>query len=172
MGVFYPRSPSTMSTPCSVAEDPTSAKRRRDQLGDAAVATVGKHATMLLAKRLDARAAVVHRVVAIAGTTRDGDDSQIASPDDDLRVTRPAIVLRTSSPSMVARRDQRAIDDPRVATVPANVGSAERSEPRCHRGDDPVRCRLGDRKAGGDLADREVGSQRGARDQDALRERA
>ena len=86
-GVFDPGPPSTMSTPRSVAQDPTSAKYRRDELGDTAVAAVGKDATMLLAERLDARTAVVHRVVAVAGTTcGSGGDPQIASADDDLGI--------------------------------------------------------------------------------------
>jgi hypothetical protein len=64
-GVLDPCSTSMMSTPCSVAQDPVPAKRRRDELGDAAVGTVGEDATVLLAERLDVRASVVHRVVAV-----------------------------------------------------------------------------------------------------------
>jgi hypothetical protein len=59
-----------MSTPRAVAYDPASAKDRRDELGDATVATVGKDAPMLLAEHLDGRAAVMERVVAVAWTTR------------------------------------------------------------------------------------------------------
>jgi hypothetical protein len=51
--VLDPCSPPAMSTPRAVAQDPSSAKHRRDELGDAAVAAVGEDATMLLAERLD-----------------------------------------------------------------------------------------------------------------------
>jgi hypothetical protein len=80
-GVLDPGSTSTMSAPCSVAQDPVRAKRRRDELGDAAVGTVGEDATVLLAERFDVRASVVHRVVAVAWTTRDGElaDGEIGS---------------------------------------------------------------------------------------------
>jgi len=112
-GVFYPRSSTTMSTPCSVAQDPTSAKRRRDQLGDATVAAIGKDATMLLAECLDARASVVYGAVAVAWTARrGGGNPQIASADEDLRVAGRPIVLRAGRPTMVPGRDQRAIDHP------------------------------------------------------------
>jgi hypothetical protein len=115
----------------------------------------------------------MHRIVAVTWTTRGGgDDPQIASADQDLRVTRPAVVLGTGRPSMIAGRDQRAIDHPRFAPICGAVLGAERSESWCHRRDDPMRRGLRDREAGGELADREVGSQRGTRDQDALRERA
>src|SRR5882672_9008664 len=93
--VLDPGSTSTMSAPRSVAQEPVTAKYRRDELGDSAIATVGKDAPMLLAERLDVRAAIVHRAVAVAGTIRgDGDDPQIASADDNLRVAGPAVVLR------------------------------------------------------------------------------
>jgi hypothetical protein len=82
-------------------------------IGDAAVAAVGERATMPLAERRDARAAVVHGVVAVAWTTRGGgDDPQIASADENLCIARPPVVLRTSRTSMVSGRDQRAIDHP------------------------------------------------------------
>src|ERR1700704_3173452 len=88
--VFDPGSTSTMSTPRSVAQDLASTKHRRDELGDAAVAAVGESATMPLAERRDARAAVVHGVVAVAWTTRGGgDDPQIASADENLCIARP-----------------------------------------------------------------------------------
>ena len=48
-GVLDPGSTSTMAAPCSVSKDPVPAKRRRDELGDSAVSTVGEHATVLLA---------------------------------------------------------------------------------------------------------------------------
>jgi hypothetical protein len=124
-GVLDPGSTSTMATPCSVSQDPVSAKPRRDELGDSAVSTVGEHATMLLAKRLDVRSAVVHRVVAVAWATCDRvDDSQIAPADQDLGVARPAVVLGTGRPSMVAGRDQRAIDHPRFGRSVGQLGAA------------------------------------------------
>jgi len=172
-GVLDPGSASTMATPGSVAQDPVSPERRRDELGDSAVPTVGEHATVLLTKRFDVRAAVVHRVVAVAGTTGVcGDDSQIASADQDLGVTRPAVVLGTGRASMVAGRNQRAIDHPRFAPVRGAALGGERGESWGHRRNDPMRRGLRDREARSELSDREVGSQRGTRDQDALRERA
>ena len=171
--VLDPSSTSTMATPHSVAQDRVSAKRRRDELGDATVPTVGKNATMLLAEHRDARASVVHGVVAVAWTTwGGGSNPQIMSTDENLRVARPAIVLRAGRPTMVPCRDQRAIDHPRVASVLGAVLDAERGEPWGHRRDDPVHRGLRDRQCGGKLAHREVGSQRGTSDQDALRERA
>jgi hypothetical protein len=92
----------TMSTPRSVAQDLASAKHRRDELGETAIGAVGEGAAMRLAERLDVRVAVVHRVVAVAWTTRSGgDDPQVAPANEDLRVARPAIVLRASSLPMV-----------------------------------------------------------------------
>ena len=128
---------------------------------------------MLRAERIDARASVVHRVVAVPRAARGGSDNpQITSANEDLRVAGPPIVLRTGRPTMVPRRDQRAIDHPRFASVLGAVVGAERGEPWGHRRYDPVRRGLRDRKAGGELAHREVGSQRGTGDQDAMRERA
>jgi len=116
--VLDPSSTSTMATPHSVAQDRVSAKRRRDELGDATVPTVGKNATMLLAEHRDARASVVHGVVAVAWTTwGGGSNPQIMSTDENLRVARPAVILGTSRASMVTGRDQRAIDHPRFASV-------------------------------------------------------
>ena len=87
-------SASTMATPAPVAQDPVSAKHRRDELGDGTVSTVGQNATMLLAARFDGRASVVYRVVAVAWTTRgDGDDPKIASTDQYLGVAGIAVVL-------------------------------------------------------------------------------
>ena len=86
-GVLDARSAVAMATPRSIAHDPATAKHRCDELGYAAIATVGQDAAMLLAERLDRRTAVVDRVVAIAGPTgRGGDDPEIAPPDEDLRV--------------------------------------------------------------------------------------
>jgi len=93
-GVLDPGSTSTMSTPPVVAHDLVSAKHRCDELWDAPVSTVGQDATMLLAARFDGRASVVHRVVAVAWTTRSGgDDPKIASADQHLGVARVAVVL-------------------------------------------------------------------------------
>src|SRR6185295_7676894 len=76
-------STSTMSTPGSVAQNPVAAKRRGDELRDAAIAAIGKDATVLLAACLDARASVVYRVVAVAWTARrGGDNPQVASAED------------------------------------------------------------------------------------------
>ena len=63
-----PGSTATMSTPRSIAQDPVSAEDRGGELANAAVTAVGEDATMLLAERLDARASVVNRVVAVAWT--------------------------------------------------------------------------------------------------------
>ena len=89
-----PGSTSTMSAPPAVAQDLVSAKHRCDELGDGAVSTVGQYATMLRAARFDGRASVVHRVVAVTWTARDGgDDPKIAATDQDLCVAGVPIVL-------------------------------------------------------------------------------
>jgi hypothetical protein len=66
--VLDPCSPSSMSSPGTVAYDSIAVKPRGDELGHAAVATIREDAPVVLASRLDDSAAVVDRVVAMAGT--------------------------------------------------------------------------------------------------------
>lgn len=104
---------SAMATPRSVTYDPIRSKDGGNELGHAAIAAIGKDAPVLLAQRLEHRASVVNRIVAVAWATRGRcDDSQIGSPDEDLCIARPPVVLRLRGPRMIARWDERAIDDP------------------------------------------------------------
>lgn len=108
----------TVAAPGAVSEDTAALERRRNELGDPAVATVGKNAAVPLAEVLDLRATIVHRIVAIAGTTGDrSDDPEIASTREDLRVARPAVVLGPRSSRMVACRNERAVHDPGIASI-------------------------------------------------------
>jgi hypothetical protein len=173
--VLDPGSTPTMSTPCSVAQDSVPAKHRRDELGDRAVGAVGENATMLLAERLDVRAAVVHWIVAVTWTARGGGgDPQIASAsaDQDLRVTRPAVVLGPGQPvdghgSGSAYRRAPTI---RVGPWGGSECRARRAVVSSSRRSDALRTSRSrsSRRARGSR----VGSQRGTGDQDALRERA
>ncbi|HEY5933616.1 MAG TPA: hypothetical protein VIU61_03245, partial [Kofleriaceae bacterium] len=67
--VFDARSPASMPPPVDVAKYTTASKSRRDKVRDTAVATIGEHATVIVAQRFDVRAAVVHDVVAVPRTT-------------------------------------------------------------------------------------------------------
>lgn len=102
-----------MLAPGVVADHSSALEPWRDEVAHASVAAVGEDPAMLHAQLLDARAAIVNRVVTIAGTSRcRRDDCEISPTDEDLRVTRPAVVLRASCATVIASRDQRAIDDP------------------------------------------------------------
>lgn len=107
-----------MTPPRAVADDATVAKCGRDELGDAAIAAVGKDSAMALAELLDERAAVVDRIVAIPGSARGaGDDAEVAASDQDLRIARVPVVLRFRSTRVIAGRNQRPVDDPRDAAI-------------------------------------------------------
>jgi hypothetical protein len=65
-----------MPLPCTVPDDAICVKDRRDELWDASVPAVREDARVRLAQRLDRRAAVVNRIIAIAWATRRcGDDA-------------------------------------------------------------------------------------------------
>lgn len=73
---------------------------------------------------------------------------------------------------MIAGWHQRAVDDPRFASVAQTWLHGERCDLRRHRRDDAVGGGSGDGEARGELADGEVRAQRGAREQDAPTARA
>ena len=161
-----------MGAPASIAEDPIASKPRCDELGHAAVAAIGEHATMALTEHLDGRAAIVNRVVAIARTTRvHRNDVQISATHEDLRVAGPSVVLRPRSGPVITRWDQCPIDDPRLTTIAVRCVD-ESGQARRHGRHDAVRRRLRDREARGQLADRQVRTQGGTRDHHAATERA
>src|SRR5437868_4389624 len=94
-GVLDACSSATVATPRTVSDDPVAAEDRRDQFGHTAIASVSQHASMPSTQSLDDRGAVMHRIVAVAGTaSTDRDDAQITTADEDLRVARPPVVLR------------------------------------------------------------------------------
>jgi hypothetical protein len=117
-GVFAAGSAPAMMAPGPVADDPVTAKQRRHQLADATIATVGEHATLFSTQGLDPRATVVHRIVAVAGPAGGRrDDPEVTPTDQDLRIARPPVVLRLHRVRVIARRDQRPVDHPRLASV-------------------------------------------------------
>ena len=82
-----PGSTTAMPAPGVVAQDAIASKHGRDELGDAAVATVGQNAPMLSAQSLDVRVPVMDDIVAMARTAAGrGDDAQIAAAREDLGV--------------------------------------------------------------------------------------
>ena len=78
---------STVVAPCSIAQDPSASKPWRHELVDAAVPAICEHAFVSPVQRLDLRAAIVNRIVAIAGSwAGNPDDIQIAA-NQQLEVT-------------------------------------------------------------------------------------
>ena len=67
--MFDTGSPTAMSPPGTVAHDAVAPKHGCNELGDPAVAAVCKHSTVGPAEHFDRGAAVVHRIVAVAGST-------------------------------------------------------------------------------------------------------
>ena len=118
--VFDARTSTSMTTPCTVPEDAAAMEDWRDELGDASIAAVREDTAVLLAQRLDLRATVVHRIVAIAWTARgDRDDLEIMATHEQLSVAGVAVVLGLGGAGVVAGWNQRAIYDPRPASVTA-----------------------------------------------------
>ena len=68
--VLDPGAASSVSAPGTVAYDAAVSKHRRYELGDAPVAAIGEHPTMLSTQLLDIGPAEVQRVVPIAGPAR------------------------------------------------------------------------------------------------------
>ena len=162
-----------MTAPRLVAEDPVASKGRRHELGNAAIATVGEDASVLLTACFDARSAIVRGIVSVAWTAGgDRNDAQIAPANEDLRVARPAIVLRPCGARVVAGRDERAVHDPGFASIARAMRVQEGGEARCHRRDDAVRGGFRECEARRELADGQVRAQGRARDQDTLPARA
>src|SRR5262245_15167707 len=137
-GMFDPGPSTTVSAPAGITHDSDPIEHRRDELGDATVATIGQDTSMVLAQSFDRRASVMERVVAIAGTTcRDRDDAEVAATHQDLRVARPPVILGPGSARMVAGRNQGAIDGPRPSTIARHL-RCELGEPRRDRRNDAV----------------------------------
>jgi hypothetical protein len=89
-GVLDACSTSAMETPHAIADDSVLAKHGCDELGDTSIAAVGEDAPVRLAQRLDERAAVVQRIVAISGSSSDGgDDAEVSSANEELCVAGP-----------------------------------------------------------------------------------
>jgi hypothetical protein len=85
--VFDASAALAMAAPGPIADDAVSAEPGRHELANPAVAAVGQHSAVVAAQRLDEGSAVVHRVVAIAGTTPgDRDDAQVAAACKELEV--------------------------------------------------------------------------------------
>lgn len=171
--MFDSRSPSAMSSPRTISHDPAIAKDGDHELVDAAIPTVCQDTAMMSAERFDVRASVVHRIVAVAGSTRGSrDDSKVPPTNQHLRVARPAVVLRACRPTMIPRWDQRAIDDPRFAAIRGMVFGTCVGEVWRHRGDDAMHRRLRHVEERRELAERQVRAQRSACDHDAHPARA
>jgi hypothetical protein len=86
-GVLDASAAAAVASPRAVAQDAPAAEDRCDQLVDAAVTAVGQDASVEAAECLDRGAAVVHRIVAIAGATGGrGDDAEIAAARQDLGI--------------------------------------------------------------------------------------
>jgi hypothetical protein len=74
--VLYPYAPPSVPSPHLVADDPASPKPWDFELAEATVSAVSENASMLSTECLDARASVVHRIIAIARTAAiHGDDA-------------------------------------------------------------------------------------------------
>ena len=78
-GVLDATATLAMSTPhSSVSDDPVASKGRRDELRDISIAAIGQDTSMAAAHRLDGRAAVVKRIVAVTRPAAiDADDAEI-----------------------------------------------------------------------------------------------
>jgi hypothetical protein len=167
-----PRASFAMPAPRSIPEDPVLAEHRRDQLRDAAVATVGEDAPMASANGLDVRVSVVNDIVAIARTAGcDGNHAQIGAANDELGVARPPLVLRLGGGVVITRGNECPVDDPRPPTISIDRGVEQCCETRSQVRKDSMHLRLRDRERRSELADREMSSQRAARHDDPDTER-
>jgi hypothetical protein len=106
--VLDPGTPPAMATPGTIADDSIPAKDRGDELGDAAVATVGQDAPVLLAERLDRGATIMDAIVAIVGaeTMRCAADlgtAKVAASSRRVRFVRGA--AQTSKTRWLRERD-------------------------------------------------------------------
>jgi hypothetical protein len=161
-----------MKAPLRISNNPVLREGGRDELRDGTISAVGEYAAVLAAQRLEVRATVVNQVVAVPRpAAADRDDSQVASPDEDLRVAGPAVVLRASCGSVVPCGDERSVEDPRAAPVRITAETEERRQPRHEIAKDAVNLRPGGAKQHSEFADREVCAKRGARDDEALPQR-
>jgi hypothetical protein len=158
-GVLDPSAPPPVAPPGGVSHDSIASKHGGDELGDAAVAAVCEHAAVTAAQLLDDAAPVVHRIVAVAGTsTGDGDDAPVGVTDEDLQVARPAIGLRLGCGTVIARRHEGAIDDPGATAVAPWAAAQERREAWDQIGDDAVHLRGRHAEHRGELAQGQVGA--------------
>lgn len=116
---------------------------------------------MELADRLKPRAAVVNRIVTIPGSARDdGYHPQIGAADEYLGVAGPTVVLGFRGAGMITSRHQRAVHDPRLATIViVDDVRQQRSKPRREVLDDPMNLRLRHPADTSDLTKREVCTQ-------------
>ena len=111
--VLHTSPTSAMRTPCAVAHDATSTKAWSDELADATIAAVGKHASVTAGQHLDLGVAVMDRIVSIARSAADDrDDAEVRAADEDLCVARPAVVLGLGRGVVIAGRHERAVDNP------------------------------------------------------------
>ena len=83
--MFDPCSALAMDAPYPVSYDSALAKARRSELHHPAIAAVSEDSSVGSAERLDDGAAVVHRIVAVAGPARcRSDNRQITAASQDL----------------------------------------------------------------------------------------
>lgn len=171
--VLDARPTAAMPAPSLVPDHSTTSKHRGDELRHSAIAAIGEHTPVLLTSALDLGAAVMNRIVSVAGSTSgDRDHVQIGATDEDLRVARPAVALGLRGDAVIARGYEGAIDDPRLAAIATHRrGGNERGDSFHDIGDDALRLRSRDGKHRRELSHGEVRAQARARDHDPLLER-
>ena len=93
-----------MTSPPPVSNHSPATEGRDDELGHATVASVGEYASVHSTQTLDLGPAIVNWIVAIARPScSDGDDTQVATADQDLRIARPAVVFRVGGSAVISR---------------------------------------------------------------------
>lgn len=121
--MFNARATPAMPAPCLVPQNAVPPEDRRPKLGDSAIAAVCEDATVLLTEPLDARAAVVDGVVAISwAAAADRKDPKISAAHQHLDVARPAVVLGFRRRLVIACRQERAVNNPGLASIDCRRG--------------------------------------------------